>query len=306
MDIWKMALKSERSDFLDDQTKVERAREFCFSSGYVGIGWGGSWLEDGASSSPEYLAALAKITSLDSRAARSAHNLFARQMQIGDLVWARTKKDVYWLGRITSDWTFRNGAQFADYDLFQIRRCNWCRVGSSDRIPDPVRNAFAGRGLTISRIRREASIVAAESAAIWNELTGDVVVVPSTGEVATAPLMSLGHDTLEDLVGLFLQAELGWLLVPSTAKKGTPYTEFVLRNRAAETAYVQVKSGKTQVEPPSALPEGVDRFFVFSPAGTATNQMAAGVVVLENELLEDFARQNRALLPPRVRRYFDL
>jgi hypothetical protein len=35
--VWKTPLRSQREDF--DDEKVQRARSFCFTEGWVGIGW---------------------------------------------------------------------------------------------------------------------------------------------------------------------------------------------------------------------------------------------------------------------------
>jgi hypothetical protein len=80
-------------------------------------------------------------------------------------------------------------------------------------------------------------------------------------------LGAIGHDDLEDIVGLYLQQAKGWSIVPSTAKKSNPATEFVLRNHEGKRAYLQVKSGKEKFDYKNAIvPEEVDHFFVFYPS----------------------------------------
>jgi hypothetical protein len=52
--IWKIPLRSQRDDFLDDPDKVQRARAFCFGEGWVGIGWGIDSVSDGVTDPKVY------------------------------------------------------------------------------------------------------------------------------------------------------------------------------------------------------------------------------------------------------------
>ena len=131
--IWKMPLKSGR-DCL-----VEKARGFCFDNGWVGVGWVIDSIPDGLTEPKQYEQTL--LTEEYGQPALSAHYALAHRMQDGDLVWCRAKNDVYWLGRIEGSWLYRNGGDFDYFDLHQVRKCRWVRVGPADIVPGPIKNA---------------------------------------------------------------------------------------------------------------------------------------------------------------------
>ena len=296
--VWKMPLKSRRDDFERDTAKVERARAFCMREGWTGFGWEVESLED-LLTQPELYEKALPGTPNDSRAARSAHHALARRMQVDDLVWCRAKADVYWLGRTDGSWTYRNTGEFADFDLYQVRKCKWVRVGPEDLVPGAIKNAFAGRGSAISQIQRERDAALRYSTIIWREKTGDSIadLLDSTGAFSVS---ELGHDDLEDLVAMYLQVCLGWYVVPSTVKRATPYTEFVLRNAEGRRAYLQVKSGNTSVGAIIDVPNDVDKFFLFDASEGSRLPNKVERICLND--LEDFARTHNFLLPSYIRR----
>jgi hypothetical protein len=186
--IWKMPLSSQRDDFQDEPPKVHRAREFCFKNGWTGIGWGIDSVPDGIDQPHRYESALFDLPEDRRAAARSAHHALAHKMQPGDFVWCRAQGNIYWLGRVSGSWLYRNVEAFDDLDLYQIRKCQWVCVGPADLVPGPIKNAFAGPGSTISRINREHDAVLRESASIWEEKTDELVEnLPPRSRVPTSP-----------------------------------------------------------------------------------------------------------------------
>lgn len=292
--VWKIPLKSGRDDFEKDHHRVDRAREFCFHNGWVGIGWECDSLSDNLQDPKDYREALTS-DSKNGPAARSAHKALAVIMQQGDLVWCRARGDIYWLGKVEGPWKYHNTGKFGEFDLYQVRKCRWCKVGPADTVPGPVKNAYAGRGSAISQIQRERDAAIHMSLSIWGKLTGEAIE-DSPLKSGKVSLSALGHDDLEDLVALYLQAELGWYLVPSTAKRSTPLTEFVLRNSEGKRAYVQVKSGETHVTSVD-VPAEVDKFFVFDLSPDNLNTANYKVERIDTLKLIAFYRANTYLLP---------
>lgn len=292
--VWKMPLKSRRSDFEKDPAKVDRARTLCFDKGWVGVGWGIDSLPDNRTDPDVYERELRK--NYKKRAAISAHRALAHKMRDGDLVWCRAKGDIYWLGRVKGPWKYRSTGRFDEFDLYQIRTCKWVKVGPGDTVPGPVKNAYAGRGSAISRIHREHDAALCASAYIWQKLTGEAIqhIPAGSGKFS---LSAIGHDDLEDLVALYLQAELGWYVVPSTAKRSTPHTEFVLRNAKGKRAYLQVKSGETSVDRDIQIPRDVDIFFIFDLMPDGQHAASEKLVRIDMRKLEKFARTHQSLLP---------
>ncbi len=309
--VWKMPLKSQRQpDFILDKghpdkfetNKTSRARKFCFDEGWTGIGWGLPNIFSRLSDAEKYLASLNAIPKnelpfpfIDASGSCKA---LAFDMKIGDFVWCRTDKNSYYVGRVCGPWEYHFEGKFADFDLYQVRKCDWHFAGPSDLIPGRIKNAFAGPGMAISRMKTESDAALFASELIWEIKTGEA---PSRQNwLGDSILPVVGHDELEDIVGLYLQMELGWYIVPTTAKFATPHTEFVLRNRAGQRAYLQVKSGKKKVEFPTLeLSEDIDNFFVFYP--TLSDSEVVGlntkIKAIKPQAIEEFIRLNRVLLP---------
>lgn len=295
-----MPIKSQRDDFEENPSKVDRARSFCFEEGWTGIGWGIAGMDDNVAEASRYEAILRNASSselgFDVGYALSAHNALANRMKPGDFAWCRERGDIYWLGRVRGPWTYRNTGRFDEFDLYQTRQCQWQRVGPADLVPGPVKNAFAGRGSAISQLQGEAEAALRESATIWRKLTSETVDgVPMHD--GTFSLSSLGHDDLEDLVALYLQSDHGWYVVPSTAKRSTPYTECVLRNAAGQRAYFQVKSGHSRIGHPIVVPPEVDRFFLFDAGQDGGAKLPDRVERIDPAALMRFAAAHPALLP---------
>ena len=129
-------------------------------------------------------------------------------------------------------------------------------------IPGPVRNAFAGRGSSICRINGAT----VHSAFIWKDATGETIKeIPK--DIEKFSLSALGHDDLEDLVAMYLQAELGWYVVLGTAKAFYADNRVCASGtRGASAAYLQVKAGESIAPVPAVVPPEVDRFYLFDPA----------------------------------------
>jgi hypothetical protein len=149
--------------------------------------------------------------------------------------------------------------------------------------------------MTISQIRREYAAAAHESAAIWAKVAGEKIDVQVAYDELS--LSAVGHDDLEDLVALYLQSH-GWHVVPSTVKHATPVTECVFRDSQGQRAYLQVKSGQTEVDANIEVPPEVDKFFVFDLLGEhVTFSTSSKVVRIDARELKDFIRTHNFLLP---------
>jgi hypothetical protein len=291
--IWKMPLTSKRKDF--DSDKRDRARKFCFVNGWVGIGWECEPLDDNLRNASRYEQALKRRNY--KRAARSAHYALAYKMRTGDLIWCRARDYSFWLAKVKGPWRYRNAVKFCEFDLYQVRKCKWKQVVLGD-VPGPVKNAFAGRGSAICRIKNDAALPM--SVAVWQKLTGEAFTHAPIKEVSFS---CLGHDDLEDLVSLYLQAELRWFVIPSTAKRSTPFTEFELTNFKGERAFLQVKSGKQNLprkqylESDIEMPPEVSKCFVFDLNPLAQRPMNPKVERIDSSTLLKFALANQSLLP---------
>jgi hypothetical protein len=306
--VWKIPINPQRPpDFLYDPNdpgayepnKAERARAFCFKHNWCGIGWGLPNFDRCLTDPNDYLSEIdqtrEELLRYRPSAAKSACNAFAYKMQEDDFVWCRTRGDVYWLGRIVGKWMYKPNDEFHDLNLYQVRECHWKNIGTADLVPGPIKNAYAGRGQAIARIVREGVAALHATEKIWD---------PSVSHHAEeyAQQFSLGaiaHDDLEDIVALYLQKELGWFVVPSTVKKSTPSTEFVLRNANGGRAYLQVKVDDVN-DQVGELPEGVQKFFIFDTRSDEDTG-SDSVVRIPSKKIKEFIEENLSLMPSFVR-----
>jgi hypothetical protein len=314
--VWKAALASRRINMTP--TRIEEARAFCFENEWVGIGWD----VNGAPQTPQdYCEAAAARYCNGSW--RTAHKLL-RRAATNDLVWSQSIRTGYWIGRLTDgpNWQYRDDEPFSDFDLYQVRHCHWENIGTIDNVPTTVRNCFAGSGMTFCRIRagnilNGEAITEYLSSRAYVDAGGDGLDAPEL-DIADRPetlcqvLQLIAHDDLEDIVGLYLQQQ-GWWIVPSTAKRGTANTEFVLRNAAGNTAYVQVKSGNETITQ-LGFPDDLETFFVFQANGNfmpgqlanAFAENEGRITVINIHEIANWIDENRALLPNGTRALIEL
>jgi hypothetical protein len=145
--------------------------------GIAGGGWRVDGLTDGISLE-EYESAYEALmdrtnTNRGNRAGwKAAINAIGRDMLIDDLVWARNNAKIYYLGRITSGWSYKASAEYADADIVNVRDCDWHPITDKNIvIPQEVVDSFDGRGHTVERIHNNGEWVTIESQRIYNRVS---------------------------------------------------------------------------------------------------------------------------------------
>lgn len=292
MTVWRARMKSGSAG-----VDHAAARQFAFSEGLVGAGWGlnnssrARMVPDGSGDTALYYQHAMFVHGDDSF--KRAFDAIANRMKVDDYCWTYvTHLGEYWCCRVTGPFAYREGASFDTFDWHMTRTCTWARVGSMDAVPGAIRRAFAGPFGTITALTNgvERAVHAAELA---------LGLTPSN--TISDLFRAAGPEDLEDLIALYLQSK-GWFIYPSTAKVSTASYEFVLANASTgERAGVQVKSGNAgvgEIEVASDL----DKFFVFAPALRAeTAWKDQRITLIGSEEVRKFAKENWAILPKRLR-----
>lgn len=287
MKVWRINLKTA-ADGVDP-------RAFCFDMGIVGVGWPHQDAE--SLTWDEYRTNVKYRNDSNWKAAlRALHD----RMEIDDLVWTRDRKGVYWLGRITGPWEYRGAPEYRQADVVNVRACDWVRVGAEDTPPGRVANSFRGRTLQRSKgkgVREFSKLTYNEGADVEHYKV----------EKVDADVFSLLHpDDVEDLVAIYLQDQ-GYRLIPSTAKKGTPRFEFVLRHDAdGRKAVVQVKVSDTLAVADYADEADVEEVFLFSARGGYRGRSTDSVRCLDPDEIRDFMHQNRHVMPDKINTWLDI
>lgn len=251
--IWRIHIRPKSAKPGVDSTK------FCLKKAIIGIGWK---IDSNPHSEEEYLRSGKK--SHDSRSWRKATNAILRNMKIGDLIWFRDSWGKYYLGRIESDWEYRDGQDYIDADILNIRKVDAYYVDTI--IPGKIVNNFVS-GTVVQRILDGPS--KSFSFLKYNSLTNTKTYYTPEILDKNDIFSLLSSIDLEDLVGIYLQKTLGYILIPSTrsTRNDTIKIEYALKSKdGSHVVGVQVKSGDTKID----LNEYADydyKVYVFSPAG---------------------------------------
>jgi hypothetical protein len=299
MNVWRLNIKP------DAQVGVD-PREFCFEKTILGVGWPldeasteVGWEQYRERAEQKY------EVGLNDKGWWRALNALHNRMEIGDLVWCRDRKGVYRLGQVTGEWRYVSTREHREADIVNVRDCEWCEVGTEDAVPGKVAQSFALGG-TLRRVSDEPDdTISTFSKRLYNDCSQS-----PTYEVLTPPndlFTLLGPDACEDLVGLYLQSEEGYGVVPSTCKRSTPYYEFVLHHRSTgKKAIVQVKSGTESLSIDDYAELPVDVVFLFTARGSYEGGPIPRVKCLEPVDLKRFACDNKHLMTDEIVRWMDI
>lgn len=267
---------------------------FCMERGIIGIGWR---LEN-----PPPQGRLVRQAFKAECGGRfpAAMNMIANRAAIGDHVWLY-RRGKYFIARILGDWEHRDGTEWRDHDIHNVRRAEW-RAVDEGLVPGIVRRKLTMYG-TAQRITQDqewcaySAIVFGDGSSISRGLTAEARVRLSEalrGRDATEVFSVLDADEIEDLVCLYLQQDLGWRIIKSSTYRSQRDTECILRKRSTDgalTGYVQVKSGRTKTLDPSSFAPMAESgtVYLFSTAKRPyKDTQVPGVELLRHETIVDF------------------
>ncbi len=171
-------------------------------------------------------------------------NRFFHDIKENDIVWLRSE-GIYYLGRVTdkSHWEYNHSQTALDLDASnQITDIEWHKIGDENDVPGAITTAMI-RGQTLQRINKDG--VREYSQWVYNEKSNthrytDVQLEKSCNTFYNL----LSPDDCEDLLCLWLYAEYGYVVIPSTNKKATECYECVLKDpKTGKAIYPQVKAG---------------------------------------------------------------
>jgi len=283
--IWRLHLRPDH-DAQSDPVAL------CLSEGIVGIGWR---VEGCPATKQQYLQMAEKRYGNISW--RRAANAFVNRIELDDLVWTRDFAGMYYLGKVDGEWMYNDGDCYRSADIVNIRKASLFRIGSS--VAGKIVACFRPSA-TIQEIDDET--VRLFSMIIYNR-SSQTEYFEVQKSSATTNIFSLLSDVdLEDVVGLYLQSELNYLLIPSTRSRdnNTPFVEFYLISRLnGNIAGVQVKSGSYKINRDHYA--GIEQqMYLFSPAGYSGIERE-NTTSLERDVIEAFMTSRRDLMPLSVK-----
>ena len=239
---------------------------------------------------------------------KGAHHTIRRFAQVADgsLVWTRGQDGRFHLGEISGPWRYDASAAAARVDVHHVRPVVWAPSMLAESVPGAVIRAFSGRGSSFSEIHNDAARIYSDH--LFNASTGKTV---AQLRISAASVLRdfLDPIDVEDLVYVFLQVDEGYVVLPASRRTDTQAYEYELIERSSgKRAVVQVKTGKSRVdltELASAAGQH-GHAFAYATGGGYHGSASESVRVLRDEELLAFARTHPALLPARVRTWFEI
>jgi hypothetical protein len=266
------------------------AFEFCRDGGFLGVGWG---VTSEPLDWPTYEHHAIERYGAVHPAVREIHDL-----PEGSLIWTRDPADgTYYLAKVTGPWRYLRSRAAQECGVHNVRSVRIVACPSGSQVPDTIARQFVG-DWTIQRIDDESA--ARRSGSLFAALAPDSGDgAPTLDQVLTG---YLDDDDVENLVCVYLQNRLGYLLRPTSAGPGIAANEYVLRDAHRHEALVWARRGHSRVPRDArSLPtDAVDQVFVFSPTDTYGPDPAPNVTEIDYEDIIGFIRTERWSLPQSV------
>lgn len=281
--------------------------QHCLDSKLIGVGW----RLDGLPDEPSLDLVCARVErhpgpGWGRRAAQTVHR-FGQEAQPGDFVWTRDTSGRYLLCRITGEYRYDRSAQARAVDVHQVRDVDWAPKELNDlQVPGAVIRSFIGTGYSFSRIHDPGA--RQFTGYLWELLNGRPARVPAFTREEVLKCHLDPYD-LEDLIYVWMQAELNYIALPRARQRDTPAYEWSMLHRdSRHRGIVQIKTGKTPVDLEAlraAVTDETTDVFAYSTSDRYDGDWAQVHRIQDGELLQ-FEISNRHLLPDRVRHWFEL
>ena len=220
----------------------------------------------------------------------------------GDLVWTRDPKGKYYLARVTSGWEYWMSQEAIEenIDIANIFRCE-IREVELDSVPGKIKACFRPRRMIQGIADKKAR---AYSRYLWNKLSNEPFYEVSLSEYSDI-FMLLDDEETEDVVFMYLQTK-GYYVVPNSRKKDTMTFEYLLIDSSNfERAWVQVKTGNTNLNRDDYLDHG-HKVFLFQSNEDYEGSDSENVTCIPKGELLKFMKLKKLLLPKSIQNKLDM
>ena len=231
----------------------------------------------------------------------------AQDTEENDIVWMKSGGQ-YYFARITEDsmWRFDFSPEAIALDATnQLTNIHWhlaTESGDESSVPGCLTTGFIS-GSTFQRINKSGIIE-------YSQMLYNMIVAEEEGYRYDKPAISLNErdfwnllqpDDAEDLLCLWLYKEKGYVVIPSTNKKGTELYECVLIDPKADDykhIYIQVKKGNVTIDA-SAYDDLNGEVYFLTTEGTVINVNKPNYTVVPSKTIYEFAVDpvNKVLVP---------
>lgn len=309
--LWRIHLRSAAQN---GKSKFDIV-DYCINNNIVGLGWR---LDEGCipKDADDYAISARKRYGKKVASVRFAQLFKTIDPRTDHLIWARGtyakhgmgsigSEGKYYLGKIIGPWTYSAKKEHLDLDIPNQAECLWTEIGTEECVPGKVRACFRPRA-TMQEVKTSDEL---KQYCAWLFNQG----VSSRGISATNLIKDVhqpavdnaktffglvDNDDCEDIVGVFLQKEKGYIFLPGTQQRDTQGTEYYLKDpKTGETIAVQVKQGKIDLL--NNLRGHNGPVYLFSTEGRVS-ESRDNIHRLSSEELFDFVCANAGILPDRI------
>ncbi len=266
------------------------AQKYCLKHNYASIGWGS---EERKSVNEIY------EERKNEKSFMTSYNNLCIKMEKGDFVWtqANNARD-FKLGKILDE----ECITVEDKPIIGItRRCEWHDI-NFDYVPGEIINAYQRRTRTLIQKHRLDKYID-----YFEYLYDDNNY---TQKLKLDYKKLLHYDDLEDLLGLYLQVEENYFIIPSTCKTSTKFIEYeLIKKEECETikkACVQCKTGETKVNLETIGINDFKNYHIYLSTMKNDEYKGENITTIKTDELWDWAKKNKTLLPGRIQKYIEI
>ena len=282
MNIYRVKLFTQKSG----EHAESQHRQYCIKNNIFAIGWP---IENINTISEYEQVCYNKYASFQGFKI-SYNNL--KKMQINDFVWTQQDGRTYLLGQVKSEIYIDKNQP----DMGPVRAVEHWKEIDFDDVPGKVISSFVGIGKTLQRICVDNHF---KEYCKWlykdksYKLNKDLFNYKAL----------LHSDDLEDLLGLYLQKEFNYYIIPSTNKQSTKLIEYELVKEDGTKACIQCKIGNSKVSDAIFEEFKYHNIFIATIDDELYDDKGENVKTIKLKILEEWAMKNKAILPQRIRNY---
>ena len=296
--LWRIHIRPKGPD---GKAAPRKSIDLCLGKGVIGIGWGFQGEKPPTSVKEFYRRAKKKFSGKGWQGAANAIiSPDGKGMEIGDLVWMRNLEGTYYLGRITGGWEYNHSGEFGEHDIVNMRPCDLHRVDK--RIPGAIINRFVS-SQTVCRIHDKTALIF--SKLVYNDMTESELYDDTDVDLSNI-FSLLSAEDLEDVVGLYLQHERGYMLIPSSRTRrndAIKYEYELVHRKTGKRAFVQVKSG--ELLNPINYNDNDGKYYLFCSKGYIGEESSVKVETLKRNEVEDFLYREKDKMPYHIRMWIE-
>lgn len=297
--LWRINIKPQNQ-------KGSNPFNYCLRKGILGVGWRVN-RDDTASEFSSIEEYRKKGNFLynqkDKKSFTKAVNALER-IKKDDLIWAR-KDGYYYICKVIGNWSYVDDEASKLNDIHNHIPVEFIKVGSIDHVPAKVINSFIPNA-TLQRINDESTKIV--SKIIYNQLTNTTSYYEISPFFKDSVINYLAPEDVEEVISLYLQITLEYLIYSSTNKLSTELIEFVGISRdQSHRVFVQVKTGNVSLsfDDYESFACNGNKVYLFATSEKYNENNNSNIIKLSKIEIESFIFSHKDFMPKRILYWID-